>query len=234
MSETFTLTSNRVSLQPFTEHHLDARIHYQALPEVARYLYRSPLTPEATRESALANRERRFESPGDRLLFAVVRNVDNILLGEVVATLENPHACQIEIGWIFDPGSAGRGYATEAAKTLLTYLFTAENAHRVFARLDAENDASRRLCERLGMREEAHLIENDRDGDRWGSEYVYAILAREFEPAQAQKECIADSSSGSSMPYPPLKMSVQVHPLPRILSHRPLPSGMRPTAIHQK
>ncbi|MDJ0315815.1 GNAT family N-acetyltransferase [Arthrobacter antibioticus] len=72
----------------------------------------------------------------------------------------------------------GRGYATEAAKMLLTYLFTAENAHRVFARLDAENEASRRLCERLGMREEAHLIENDRDGDRWGSEYVYAILAR--------------------------------------------------------
>ncbi|WP_311203065.1 hypothetical protein [Streptomyces atratus] len=32
------------------------------------------------------------------------------------------------------------------------------------------------------MRWEAHLIENDRDDRGWGSEYVYAILAREVEP----------------------------------------------------
>ncbi|ALV47499.1 hypothetical protein MB46_07475 [Arthrobacter alpinus] len=175
------LTSNRVSLQPFSERHLDARAHYQGLSKVARYLYRPPLTPDASRESALANRDRRFECPGDCLLFSVVSNEDDTLLGEVVATLENANAGQIEIGWIFDPRSAGRGYATEAAKMLLAYLFTEKNAHRVFARLDAENDASRRICERLGMREEAHLIENDRDGERWGSEYVYAMLAREFE-----------------------------------------------------
>lgn len=172
-----------MSLQPFSERHLDARVHYQGLQEVARYLYRPPLTPDATRESAFANRNQRFEDPGDRLLFAVVSNTDDALLGEVVATLENPNAGQIEIGWIFDPCSAGRGYATEAAKKLLAYLFTEKNAHRVFARLDAENDASRRICERLGMREEAHLIENDRDGERWGSEYIYAMLAREFESA---------------------------------------------------
>lgn len=132
---------------------------------------------------ALANRERKFESTGDWLLFAVVSNEDDSLLGEVVATLENANARQVEIGWIFDPRSAGRGYATEAAKKLLSYLFREKNAHRVFARLDAENHASRRICERIGMRQEAHLVENARDGERWGSEYIYAILAREFELA---------------------------------------------------
>lgn len=53
----------------------------------------------------------------------------------VVATLENPAARQMEIGWIFDQGCAGRGHATEAAKTLLGYLLTDKNAHRVLARL---------------------------------------------------------------------------------------------------
>ncbi|MEU4504866.1 hypothetical protein [Streptomyces sp. NPDC024089] len=42
--------------------------------------------------------------------------------------------------------------------------------------------ASVRIFERLSMRREAHLIENDRDDRGWGSEYVYAILAREVEP----------------------------------------------------
>ncbi len=29
------------------------------------------------------------------------------------------------------------------------------------------------------MRREAHLVDNDLDGDRRGSEYVYAVLAHE-------------------------------------------------------
>lgn len=53
--------------------------------------------------------------------------------------------------------------------------------HRLFARLDVENTGSVGLCERLGMRREAHLIENDLDGDRWGSEYIYAALAHDLK-----------------------------------------------------
>jgi RimJ/RimL family protein N-acetyltransferase len=44
----------------------------------------------------------------------------------------------------------------------------------------AGNTGSAWLCERLGMRREAHLIENDLDGERWGSEYIYAALAQEL------------------------------------------------------
>ncbi|RZT64768.1 GNAT family N-acetyltransferase [Leucobacter luti] len=174
------LASDRLVLRPFDAILSEARARYQALPEVARYLYRPPLTPEQSRDSALRNPERRFERAGDQLLFAVVGAGDGALVGEVVATLENPAAGQVEVGWIFDPASAGRGYATEAALLLLGALFAEHRAHRIFARLDVENDASRRICERLGMRQEAHLVENDLDGERRGSEYVYAILAREF------------------------------------------------------
>lgn len=53
---------------------------------------------------------------------------------------------------------------------------------RLFARVDAESTASARICERLSMRREAHLIENDRDERGWDSEYAYAILAREVAP----------------------------------------------------
>jgi RimJ/RimL family protein N-acetyltransferase len=50
----------------------------------------------------------------------------------------------------------------------------------LFARLDTRNAASIRLCERLAMRREAHLIDSDLEGTEWSSEYVYAVLADEF------------------------------------------------------
>lgn len=59
--------------------------------------------------------------------------------------------------------------------------------HRLYARLDVENTGSVRVCERLGMRREAHLVENDLDGDRWGSEYIYAALAADLLVIRASK-----------------------------------------------
>ena len=38
-----------------------------------------------------------------------------------------------------------------------------------------------RLCERLGFRREAHLIENDRHpAGAWGSEFVYAAPEKDL------------------------------------------------------
>lgn len=178
---TVAIEGARLVLRPFIESDVDARASYQALPEVARYLYRPPLDRRATQRSTLANPERKFEDSGDSLLFAVVRRADQVLLGEVVATLTSAAARQVEVGWVFAPTHTGHGYATEAARALIGWLFSEHATHRVFARLDADNESSVRLCERLGMRREAHFVENDLDGHRWGSEYVYAVLHREFE-----------------------------------------------------
>ncbi|KJS51223.1 acetyltransferase, partial [Streptomyces rubellomurinus subsp. indigoferus] len=75
----------------------------------------------------------------------------------------------------------GHGYATEAASALAALAFDALGVHRVFARLDVEHAGSVGVCERLGMRREAHLVEHDLDvdGHRWRREYVYAALARD-------------------------------------------------------
>ena len=48
------------------------------------------------------------------------------------------------------------------------------------ANCDDRNLASVRLMERLGMRREAHYIENFWDGEGWAGEYWYALLRREW------------------------------------------------------
>jgi RimJ/RimL family protein N-acetyltransferase len=104
--------------------------------------------------------------------------------GEVIGTVNivvDPDNRQGEIGFIFHPDHQGHGYATEAARALIGDAFEHYGLHRVFARLEPRNAASARVLEKLGMRREAHLIENEWVKGEWQSEAVYALLAREWD-----------------------------------------------------
>jgi RimJ/RimL family protein N-acetyltransferase len=63
---------------------------------------------------------------------------------------------------------------------MIDVAFRDLNAHRVVARLDARNDASRHLLERLGMRREAHLVQNEFIKGEWTDELIFAVLEGEW------------------------------------------------------
>jgi RimJ/RimL family protein N-acetyltransferase len=81
---------------------------------------------------------------------------------------------------VFHPEHQGRGYATEASRRLLRIAFEDVGLHRVVGRLEARNTPSARVLEKLGMRREAHLVENEWVKGEWQSEVVLAILDREW------------------------------------------------------
>ncbi len=145
-----------------------------------RFLYRDPPSPEAMRERFDARLDSPFREDGDTLLCAAVRREDDALVGDVSLTFANKAARQAEVGYIFSPVHAGKGYATEAAAAIITLGFETFGFHRIFARLDAKNAGSVGVVERLGLRREALLIESDRFNGVWGDEYVYAVLSREW------------------------------------------------------
>jgi len=88
---------------------------------------------------------------------------------------------QGELGWVVHPNHASRGYATEAALAMLRLGFDHYGLHRISARLDARNAASARVCEKLGMRREALLRENEWIKGEWTDEAVYALLRSEWD-----------------------------------------------------
>ena len=102
------------------------------------------------------------------------------LIGECVLALVSTAHRQGEIGFGLHPTHQGHGYAAEAGRELLRVGFEELDLHRIFGRLDDRNVASTRLMERLGLRREAHLIENEFNKGAWESELVYAILQREW------------------------------------------------------
>jgi RimJ/RimL family protein N-acetyltransferase len=87
---------------------------------------------------------------------------------------------QGEIGFVLHPDHQGKGYASEAARAMLRLGFEQLDLHRVIGRCEARNDASARLMERLGMRREGHLVENEWVKGEWQSELVFAMLAAEW------------------------------------------------------
>lgn len=122
-----------------------------------------------------------------------------LLDGEIVATgmvglqdawsqadmVEQARGQQAEIGWVLDPAAHGRGFGTEFAAALLRLAFEELGVRRVEADCFAENLASRRVMEKIGMRHEGTFREESlhRSG-RWLDGMSYALLASEFDSQQ--------------------------------------------------
>lgn len=177
------IETDRLILRAFTDADA-ARYHsYRSMPETVRYMYRDPMTMDEAIERMPKYARLEFEKDTDIFTLAIQPKSATELAGEILFKLESTRAHQGEIGWSLHPDAIGNGYVTEAAQALLTLGFGHFDFRRIFARIDTDNTASVRVAERLGMRREAHLIENDWFNDRWGSEYIYAILASEFAAA---------------------------------------------------
>ena len=110
---------------------------------------------------------------------------DGTVVGDSILHLQGTGLSEGEIGWTLLPQHAGRGYATEAARAVLRLAFEHYGLRRVVANLDARNDRSAALCERLGMRREVHRIGDFWSKGRWTSSYEYALLREEWRTAQA-------------------------------------------------
>lgn len=185
MTTDLPLETERLLLRPFRKADAERYHSYRSLPETVRYMYRDPMTMEEALERMELYGKLALENDGDLFFLAIQPKNSEELAGEILFKLESARAKQGEIGWSLHPDSVGNGYATEAALALLRYGFEHFGFHRIFARIDTENLASVNIAERLGMRREAHLLENDAFNGRWGSEFVYAMLATEFAQAQA-------------------------------------------------
>ena len=178
----------RLTLRPFGPGDLDDLYAYQSRPDVARYLHWDARDRGQVREALEEQcREVALEHDGDWLTYAVVWRDVGRVIGEVgLKWLSREHR-QGEIGFVFHPGYQGRGLATEATEVMLGLGFDALGLHRIIGCCAAQNAASARLMERLGMRREAHFVHNELVKGEWGEELVYALLDQEWRARVASR-----------------------------------------------
>jgi RimJ/RimL family protein N-acetyltransferase len=182
-----TLRTARLVLRTMTTDDVDDIHAYQSREDVCRYLPFEPRTREEVAEKIAAySRALTLSVDGDYWQLAVERASDpGRVIGDVYFTIRSTGDAAGEIGWTLHPDFFGQGYMTEAAGALLGIAFGTLGLHRVFAQLDPRNDASIALCRRLGMREEAHFVEDLWFKGAWGDTAIYAILEREWPANRA-------------------------------------------------
>lgn len=174
---------DRVRLRPLVDADVDAMVVYRGDPDVCRFLPFEPQSPDDIRER-IGHLFGGTSLEGERggVVLAIERRDDAAVVGDLVLFHFDVASGTAEIGWVVSPAAAGRGLATEAVRALVDTAFSVYGLRRLVARIDADNTRSIALAERLGMRREAHLVENEWFKGRWSDEVDYAVLAREWTP----------------------------------------------------
>ena len=174
----YPIETERLLLRPFRADDLDAFCAIHAYADVVRYLYFDTPTRDDARimlESACARSNSCARVTSCSWSWAVAG-----VIGDVSLTWLSAEHRQGEIGFVLHPDHQGKGLAREAAEAMLRLGFVDLGLHRILGRLDARNAASAKLLERLGMRREAHIVENEFVKGEWTDELLYALLAREW------------------------------------------------------
>jgi RimJ/RimL family protein N-acetyltransferase len=176
---TYPIQTKRLLLRPLQAEDTDAMYAYRSRDDVCRYL----LHPAQTRDqvaSRAANSRSELTDEGQVLALAALDQDTGALIGDVVLMWHSREHRAGELGYVLNPDHAGNGYATEAGGALLRLGFDQLGLHRITGRLDARNTASARVLEKLGLRREAHFVENEFIKGEWTDELVYAVLATEW------------------------------------------------------
>jgi RimJ/RimL family protein N-acetyltransferase len=177
----YPIETERLLLRPFERDDFEALLAIRSRPDVVRYLYGDPSDAEEVRRSLADRVNRRWlEAEGEILFLAAILRRSEELIGDVSLRWLSREHRQGEVGFVFHPDHHGRGLATEAAEPMLALGFERLGLHRIIGRLDSRNLASARVLERLGMRREAHFVENEFVKGAWCDELVYAMLAAEW------------------------------------------------------
>jgi RimJ/RimL family protein N-acetyltransferase len=174
------LRTERLLLRPPARGDVDAVLGYRSRAEVAHWLGARP-----------TRREDLLEGFGEGRSQNLLVELDGVVVGDVYAARQDAWAqapardraagSTAVVGWVLDPVYGGRGYATEAVRALLGVCFDGLGVRRVYAECFADNEASWRLMERVGMRREAHNVRDSLHAELgWLDGLVYALLAEDW------------------------------------------------------
>jgi ribosomal-protein-alanine N-acetyltransferase len=189
-----TLRLDRLTLRPVEETDADDLFTLMSDAHVLRYWDSSPWTdPERARAFVARSHRMAEEDSGARLV--VERAADGAFLGWITFTSWDPDLHSAELGYVLTRQAWGHGYATEAARAVLTWAYDALPLNRVQSEADTRNPASARVLEKLGFVLEGTLREDCVVDGVVSDSWVYGLLRRDWERQDAQASSVSTSTS---------------------------------------
>lgn len=153
---------------------------YQRDERYLRYYPWSSRTEADARRFVQMFVDQQKENPRRRFRLAITLPSGPKVIGNCGIRRKPDSQWEADIGYELAPDVWGRGYATEAAQAMIKVGFTDLGLHRISSWCIADNAASARVLEKVGMRPEGRLRENEYFKGRWWDTLLYGLLEHEW------------------------------------------------------
>jgi len=180
------LRTERLLLRPFTLDDVEDVLEYTQDPEWARFQNNIPPVPYSREDAEkivmmFSNSSSVWEKMGILRIFAIM--FGDKVIGEIGVNQreEDRKNERVELVYSLSRRYWGKGLMTEAAQAVVNWAFQSYSFNRMFAYCDPRNIGSRRVLEKIGMKQEgilrSHLVW---DGEVRDAVY-YGILRGEWK-----------------------------------------------------
>lgn len=191
----FLFESDRLLFRNFSLTDTDAVHRYAFDPLVTRMTYWGPYTRRDTESFIRRGIRNAAGNPRSFYDLAIVSKEKGPLsfpIGGCKIHVTDRENREGEIGYYLEQASWSQGFATETARTLLSFGFSRLGLHRMVALCFVENRGSAHVLEKIGMSREGILRKHRLKEGRWVDSYLYSILDPERQTPQ-EKENKNDS-----------------------------------------
>lgn len=161
---------------------------YRSLEEVYRFQGWKPSGLDDARDFITNRTAQEFDKPNTWYQFGIYLKDSEQLIGDIGVHFKEPDGKQVELGYTLSPLYQGHGYATEAVRLIVDYLFREMGKHKITGSVDPLNEKSMALLERLGMRREAHFKKSYWNGSCWCDDVLYEIRCEEWRWRKPRQE----------------------------------------------
>lgn len=174
------IETERLFLRDFVREDWQRVLEYQSDPLYLRYNEWTHRSPEAVQEFVGWFLGHQKQDLRLKFQLAIVLKSNSLLIGNCGVRVDKAGAVEADIGYELDPQHWNHGYATEAGHAIVDFGFSRLGVHRIWADCVADNTGSAHVLEKLGMKLEGRLRENQYYKDRWWDTLLYGILAEEW------------------------------------------------------
>jgi [ribosomal protein S5]-alanine N-acetyltransferase len=177
------LLTARLLLREFEPDDWRAVLSYRGDPRYQRFYSEHDCSEDGVREQVAMFIAWQQAQPRFDYQWVAVLPGTNEVVGNCGLRRRSAGSAVADIGFELSPAHWGAGYATELAERMLAFGFGELALHRIEAHCIADNLASSRVLEKVGMQREGLLREKQRLRGCWWDVFLYAVLEHEWRRA---------------------------------------------------
>ena len=174
------INTDRLLLRDFLATDWAETLAYQRDPLYLRFYLWTDRTEAEVKDFIQGFINQQNERPRRKFQLAIVLRESSKLIGNCGIRLKQDNDREADIGFALSPEFWGRGFATRAGNALVEFGFSELKLHRVSSWCIADNAASGRVLEKLGLRLEGQLRQNEYFKSRWWNTLLYGLLAQDW------------------------------------------------------